>query len=270
MKVLKTVFLLLAVQFVHAQVNCITTGDQLGPYFKWGAPYISNDTLAPGILDTTRSLELTFYVSYDCDTVDLDPLPSTYTLQIWHANDSGAYSNVDGNPNNYHYRGELELTGYSTTLHTTLPGIYPNRPSHIHIKSYLTDAHFTDTIITQLYFEGDSLIPFDGAMNMPERWIRLDTVKENGFKGAFAFGLAYLIGVEEAAGPVKRLYPNPSSGLVHVEMRTAGAITVTNLTGQIVHRESLAQGKSRLDLRHLPKGVYVLRSEGLSRRFVLR
>ncbi|CAI8168261.1 MAG: Uncharacterised protein [Cryomorphaceae bacterium] len=98
----------------------------------------------------------------------------------------------------------------------------------------------------------------------------MDTVKENGFKGAFAFGLAYLIGVEEAAGPVKRLYPNPSNGLVHVEMRTAGAITVTNLTGQIVYRESLAQGKSRLDLRHLPKGVYILRSEGISRRFVLR
>ena len=82
MKFVKAFILVIAVQFAHAQVNCITTGDQLGPYFKWGAPYISNDTLAPGILDTTRSLELTFYVSYDCDTVDLDTLPSTYTLQI--------------------------------------------------------------------------------------------------------------------------------------------------------------------------------------------
>jgi hypothetical protein len=89
MKVLKVLILAMAVQFAQAQVHCITTGDQLGPYFKWGAPYISNDTLAPGVLDVTRSLELTFYVSYDCDTVDLDTLPSTYTLQIWHANDSG-------------------------------------------------------------------------------------------------------------------------------------------------------------------------------------
>ena len=68
---------------------------------------------------------------------------------------------------------------------------------------------------------------------MPERWIRLDTVKENGFKGEFAFGLAYLVGMEEAAGPVKRLYPNPSNGSLHVEMRTAGAISVANLTGQM-------------------------------------
>jgi hypothetical protein len=270
MKFIKAFILFISVHFAHAQVNCVTTGDQLGPYFKWGAPYIANDTLAPGVLDTTRSLELTFFVSYDCDTVDLDTLPSTYTLQIWHANDSGAYSNVDGNPNNYHYRGELELMGYSTTLHTTLPGIYPNRPSHIHIKSYLTDAHFTDTLITQLYFEGDSLIQFDGAINMPERWIRLDTIKDRGYRGEFAFGLSYIIGVEEEAGPVKRMYPNPTTGLVQVEMRTAGTITVSNLAGQIVHHESLGQGNNRLNLRHLPKGVYVLSSEGISRRFVLK
>ena len=270
MKFIKAFILFISVHFAHAQVNCVTTGDQLGPYFKWGAPYIANDTLAPGVLDTTRSLELTFFVSYDCDTVDLDTLPSTYTLQIWHANDSGTYSNVDGNPNNYHYRGELELTGYSTTLHTTLPGIYPNRPSHIHIKSYLTDAHFTDTLITQLYFEGDSLIQFDGAINMPERWIRLDTIKDRGYRGEFAFGLSYIIGVEEEAGPVKRMYPNPTTGLVQVEMRTAGTITVSNLAGQIVHHELLEQGNNRLNLRHLPKGVYVLSSEGISRRFVLK
>jgi hypothetical protein len=270
MKFVKAFILVIAVQFAHAQVNCITTADQLGPYFKWGAPYISNDTLAPGILDTTRSLELTFYVSYDCDTVNLDTLPSTYTLQIWHANDSGAYSNVDGNPNNYHYRGELELTGYSTTLHTTLPGIYPNRPAHIHIKSYLTDAHFTDTLVTQLYFEGDSLIQFDGAMNMPERWIRLDTVKENGFKGEFAFGLAYIVGMEEAAGPVKRLYPNPSNGLVNVEMRAAGGVVITNISGQVLYEDYLPEGAQRIDLNYLPKGVYFMRSEGVARRFVLR
>jgi hypothetical protein len=76
--------------------------------------------------------------------------------------------------------------------------------------------------------------------------------------------------MEEAAGPVKRLYPNPSKGFLYVEMRTAGAISVANLTGQIVHHKWLEQGENRLDLRHLPKGVYVLRSEGVARRFILK
>jgi protocatechuate 3,4-dioxygenase beta subunit len=139
-----------------AQVNCITTPDQLGPYFKHGAPLITNDTLAPGVQDSSRALKLNFYVSYDCDTVDLDTLPSPYALELWHANAQGEYSNVDGNPNDFAYRGRLVLSGKTSTLYTELPGIYPWRPSHIHVKGFLTNAWFTDTIVTQLYFKGDS------------------------------------------------------------------------------------------------------------------
>lgn len=53
-----------------AQVNCVTTPDQLGPYFIENAPIITNDTLAPGVNDTARALQLTFYVSSNCDTVN--------------------------------------------------------------------------------------------------------------------------------------------------------------------------------------------------------
>jgi hypothetical protein len=34
MKFVKAFILVIAVQFAHAQVNCITTGDQLGPYLS--------------------------------------------------------------------------------------------------------------------------------------------------------------------------------------------------------------------------------------------
>ncbi|HAR21621.1 MAG TPA: hypothetical protein DCR47_03555, partial [Cryomorphaceae bacterium] len=72
-----------------AQVNCVTTADQLGPYFIANAPLITNDTLAPGISDTSRALQLTFYVSWNCDTVDLDTLSSTYMVEMWHADAQG-------------------------------------------------------------------------------------------------------------------------------------------------------------------------------------
>jgi len=87
-----------------AQVNCVTTPDQLGPYFIENAPMITNDTLAPGVNDTARALQLTFYVSSNCDTVDLDTLASTYMVELWHANALGDYSNVDGNPNDFAYQ----------------------------------------------------------------------------------------------------------------------------------------------------------------------
>ncbi|MGA0302984.1 MAG: hypothetical protein ACO3K3_02910, partial [Schleiferiaceae bacterium] len=108
-------------------------------------------------------MKLNFYVSYDCDTVDLDTLSSPYALELWHANAQGEYSNVDGNPNDFAYRGRLVLSGKTSTLYTELPGIYPWRPSHIHVKGFLTNAWFTDTIVTQLYFKGDSLIASDPA-----------------------------------------------------------------------------------------------------------
>ena len=89
MKSLNVLLLLLLSHWSFGQVNCITTPDQLGPYFVSGAPKITNDTLAPGIINPPRALELTLYVSYNCDTVNLDTLPSTYTIQLWHTNDAG-------------------------------------------------------------------------------------------------------------------------------------------------------------------------------------
>ena len=260
MKSLKVLLLLLLSHWSFGQVNCITTPDQLGPYFVAGAPKIINDTLVPGIINPSRALELTFYVSYDCDTVNLDTLPSTYTIQLWHTNDAGAYSNVGGNPNSFDYRGELELTGYSTTLHTTLPGIYPNRPAHIHIKGFLNNAWFTDTLVTQLYFQGDSLIPFDVASNMPERWIYLDTLQNGGYKGAFAFGLSYLVDIKEEKGAIENVYPNPTTGEIKITMKSADDLKIYDSLGQLMVEQRVYQGDNHLSLQHLPRGIYFLRS----------
>ena len=260
MKSLKILLVLLFSHWTYGQVNCITSPDQLGPYFVTGAPKIINDTLAPGIQNSSRALELTFYVSYDCDTVNLDTLPSTYTIQLWHTNDAGSYSNVGGNPNSYDYRGALELTGNATTLHTTLPGIYPNRPSHIHIKGYLNNAWFTDTLVTQLYFHGDSLIPFDVASNMSERWIYLDTLLSGGYKGAFAFGLSYLVDIKEEKGAIQNIHPNPSKGFININMKSSEKLFLYNALGQLVLEQRVYQGVNHLNLQHLPIGMYILRS----------
>jgi hypothetical protein len=252
-----------------AQVNCITTPDQLGPYFKHGAPLITNDTLAPGIQDSSRALKLNFYVSYDCDTVDLDTLPSPYALELWHANAQGEYSNVDGNPNDFAYRGRLVLSGKTSTLYTELPGIYPWRPSHIHVKGFLTNAWFTDTIVTQLYFKGDSLIASDPAKDFPERWIPLDTTA-NGYEGSFAFGLSYIVGMEEQETVDVQISPNPSDGILHLRTRFPGTVILMNNQGQTLYSQRVDSGASILDVSFLPKGFYVLVVGGEYHRIVLQ
>ena len=244
-----------------AQVNCITTPDQLGPYFIKNAPIITNDTLAPGVKETARALQLTFYVSSDCDTVDLDTLASTYMVELWHANALGDYSNVDGNPNDFAYRGRLALSGKSTLFHTELPGIYPYRPSHIHLKSYLTDSWFTDTLVTQVYFEGDSLIPFDVANSFPERWIRLDTTAK-GFTGGFAFGLALNLSMKEQEGRLWTCFPNPAKNTI--TLKTSGpvrTIQVINTGGSVYFEGDLADGGT-IDISDWPRGSYIVRKDG--------
>ena len=252
-----------------AQVNCVTTPDQLGPYFIENAPMITNDTLAPGVNDTARALQLTFYVSSNCDTVDLDTLASTYMVELWHANALGDYSNVDGNPNDFAYRGKLELSGKSTVFHTELPGIYPNRPSHIHLKSYLTSAWFTDTLVTQIYFEGDSLIPFDVANTFPERWIRLDT-SANGFTGGFAFGLALNIGMNEQEDRLWTCFPNPASNTL--TLKTTGsirAIQIIDMRGSVHFEGDLADGGT-IDISDWPRGSYIVRRDGTAQLLLVQ
>lgn len=251
-----------------AQVNCITTPDQLGPYFKHGSPLITNDTLAPGVQNPSRALKLDFYVSYDCDTVDLDTLPSPYALELWHANAQGEYSNVDGNPNDFAYRGRLVLSGKKSTLYTELPGIYPWRPSHIHVKGFLTNAWFTDTIVTQLYFKGDSLIASDPAKDFPERWIPLDTAA-NGYEGSFAFGLSYIVGMEELTEDQWVLKPNPARD----EFTVSGydgrdELMVMDALGRVIYKEMLSD-HARLTTAHWPRGTYWVRIGGRVRTLVL-
>ena len=251
-----------------AQVNCITTPDQLGPYFKHGAPLITNDTLAPGIQDSSRALKLNFYVSYDCDTIDLDTLPSLYGLEMWHANAQGEYSNVDGNPNDFAYRGRLILSGKISTLYTELPGIYPWRPSHIHVKGFFTSAGFTDTIITQLYFKGDSLIASDPAKDFPERWIPLDTAA-NGYEGSFAFGLSYIIGMEERPEDHWVLKPNPARDEFTVSgYDGSDKMVVVDVLGRVIY-EGILSERTRISTAHWPRGTYWVRIDHRARTLVL-
>lgn len=251
-----------------AQVNCITTPDQLGPYFKHGAPIITNDTLAPGIQDSSRALKLNFYVSYDCDTIDLDTLPSLYGLEMWHANAQGEYSNVDGNPNDFAYRGRLILSGKISTLYTELPGIYPWRPSHIHVKGFFTSAGFTDTIITQLYFKGDSLIASDPAKDFPERWIPLDTAA-NGYEGSFAFGLSYIIGMEERPEDYWVLKPNPARDEFTVSgYDGSDKMVVVDVLGRVIY-EGILSERTRISTAHWPRGTYWVRIDHRARTLVL-
>jgi protocatechuate 3,4-dioxygenase, beta subunit len=109
--------------------------------------------------------------------LDEDGRPLRNTLvEIWQANAAGKYRHpVDQHDApldpNFSGKGQVVTDDQGRYHFTTIkPGAYPWRnhpnawrPAHIHLS--LFGPAFATRLVTQMYFPGDSLIPFDPIMN---------------------------------------------------------------------------------------------------------
>lgn len=129
-----------------------------GPFYTANAPTLQNGQLADANEPGTRLVISGRVKNLACDQW----LPNT-VLDIWHADDAGAYDNTG-----YNLRGVTTSNAQGFYMfETILPGKYLNgnqfRPAHIHFK--ITPPGFP-TLITQLYFQGDTSIPGDAAASI--------------------------------------------------------------------------------------------------------
>jgi protocatechuate 3,4-dioxygenase beta subunit len=111
-----------------------------GPYFKPNSPLRSN-LVTPGTPGTP--LTVSGYV-FGRDCVPL----SGVLLDFWQADNAGAYDNAG-----YTFRGHqfTDASG-AFSLRTIVPGLYPGRTRHIHVKA---QAPGEPVLTTQLYFPGE-------------------------------------------------------------------------------------------------------------------
>jgi len=109
--------------------------------------------------------------------LDEDGRPAAHTLiEVWQANAAGRYRhNVD--QHNAPLDPNFEGSGHTLTdehgnfkFMTIRPGAYPWRnhynawrPAHIHFSVF--GPAFATRLITQMYFPGDALLPFDPIFN---------------------------------------------------------------------------------------------------------
>ena len=129
-----------------------------GPFYTANAPTIQNDQLSDVNEVGTRIIISGQVYNLECSEV----IPNT-EIDIWHANDSGEYDNVG-----YNLRGKTTTNTQGFYVFESIkPGLYLNgstfRPSHIHFK--ILPPGF-NTLITQLYFQGDPYIPTDAAASI--------------------------------------------------------------------------------------------------------
>jgi len=138
----------------------VTTLDAYGqgPFYTANAPVLSDNSLAASEEVGTR-LTITGRVK----TLDCLEFIENAIIDVWQANDAGAYDNVG-----YNLRGKVSTNSQGFyTFETIFPGKYLNgatyRPAHIHFK--ITPPGYP-TLTTQLYFEGDEDIPADAAASI--------------------------------------------------------------------------------------------------------
>ncbi|MEO1685342.1 MAG: intradiol ring-cleavage dioxygenase [Cyanobacteria bacterium J06631_12] len=97
------------------------------------------------------------------------PIANTL-LDFWHTDDQGQYDNTG-----YTLRGHQFTDAQGRyRLETIMPGIYPGRTRHFHVK---VQAPGKDLLTTQLYFPGEALNSRDG-LYQPELLVAIEAKQE--------------------------------------------------------------------------------------------
>jgi protocatechuate 3,4-dioxygenase beta subunit len=128
----------------------LTPAQTEGPYYTPNSPERAS-LIEPGMGGT--KLIVTGHVL----TTDCRPIANA-SLDFWQADDKGAYDNAG-----YRLRGHLftDETG-RYTLETIVPGEYPGRTEHIHVK---VQASHGPILTTQIYFPGVAANDRDSIFN---------------------------------------------------------------------------------------------------------
>lgn len=128
----------------------LTVAETEGPYFKTSSP--ERTSLVD---DTTQGTVLT--ITGQVLAPDGTPIANAL-LDFWQANPSGAYDNSGYNLRGHQY---TDANGYYT-LTTVVPGLYPGRTRHIHVK---VQAPNGPVFTTQLFFPGEARNSTDGIFD---------------------------------------------------------------------------------------------------------
>src|SRR5437899_1811056 len=130
-----------AQQMTVGTTETLTVAQTEGPYFKTNSPERTSlvDDSVQGTLLTITGQVL---------AADGTPVANAL-VDFWQANASGAHDN-----RGYTLRGHqyTDANGYYT-LTTVVPGLYPGRPRHIHVKVQAPNAPM---LTTQLFFPGEA------------------------------------------------------------------------------------------------------------------
>ncbi|RST77399.1 catechol 1,2-dioxygenase [Siminovitchia acidinfaciens] len=151
----------------------------LGPYFIEGSPLVESEPGQPIVL-TQRPDEDGEVLIFRGKVSSTDGMPLANTrVEMWQNDNSGKYSAFDSDAPRYNLRGHFFTDENGTfevqsivPLPYSIPDqgptgefleyvdLHPMRPAHLHLM-FEADGH--ETLITQVFFEGDQWLESDVA-----------------------------------------------------------------------------------------------------------
>lgn len=150
----------------------VTPAQTEGPYFKADSP--ERVDLRSGVSGTALTLSGTV-VTTSCQPV------ARALLDFWQADDAGDYDN-----SGFRLRGHVFTDAQGRyRIETVVPGIYPGRTRHIHVKAQAPNGR---VLTTQLYFPGEAQNARDGLFR--EECLIAVSEGAGGRAGTFTFVLA--------------------------------------------------------------------------------
>jgi len=244
----------------------------LGPFYTADAPVMVENQLAEASEPGIRLI-----LSGIIQTLDCSAAISNTLIDVWHANNNGAYDNVGFTLRGITYSN---AAGFYM-IETILPGKYLNggtfRPSHIHFK--ITPPGFP-TIVTQLYFEGDTDIPADAAASITsgpfDATNRIIPIALNGdgkYEGTWDIaidgnGVVGIADLHTDKGIIYSVAPNPFTdkvvikyGVFHTSKATIQVFDIQGIVIAILDEQQLQAEKYEAVWNpdaNLPAGIYFI------------
>ena len=133
-----------------AEKDDATPSQMEGPYYKRNSPQRTS-LLEPGITGTTIVITGSV-LSRDCQPI------ARALVDFWQADAQGVYDNTGSKLRGHQFTDEA---GHYS-LETVVPGRYPGRTRHLHVK---VQAPNQSILTTQLYFPGEPSNATDGLFN---------------------------------------------------------------------------------------------------------
>ena len=133
-----------------AEQDDATPSQMEGPYYKRNSPQRTS-LLEPGIPG------MTIVVSGSVLSRDCQPIARAL-VDFWQADAQGVYDNTGSKLRGHQFTDEA---GHYA-LETVVPGLYPGRTRHLHVK---VQAPNQPVLTTQLYFPGEPSNATDGLFN---------------------------------------------------------------------------------------------------------